>query len=381
MTESATAVPKADRSTEPAPAQDRALPVVLLPREQEEAAAAHDPVVAEVMRPAWVGQPRVRSHRPFFTEHPTQGMVRLPRSRAGIATVVVTRRAGPVELGVRNAPSRWSLFWGRGSLYEIDLGLHHTTFDIELPSAVDLFSFRGSVALEWRVLDPVRVVKDHVSDIREALAPSLVSLLTLDTRHYRVDDVYEAERAVAAALHNTDIGIDYGLTTTIRVQLSADAGAAEHAASRRELQQQIEIEDLRHTQRLRLEATDKDVLRARIELYREIISAGDVEQFALQLARNPDGVETVIRMVREVRKEEHRHVTDFLTTLLESGAIDRWEVKNTVQTALDWLKESNDRFVQAGEVHIPWQRATSYGERNGGGKGSPRGNGTTLTKG
>jgi hypothetical protein len=189
------------------------------------------------------------------------------------------------------------------------------------------------------------------------------------------------ERAVAAALHNTDIGIDYGLTTTIRVQLSADAGAAEHAASRRELQQQIEIEDLRHTQRLRLEATDKDVLRARIELYREIISAGDVEQFALQLARNPDGVETVIRMVREVRKEEHRHVTDFLTTLLESGAIDRWEVKNTVQTALDWLKESNDRFVQAGEVHIPWQRATSYGERNGGGKGSPRGNGTTLTKG
>lgn len=43
--------------------------------------------------------------------------------------------------------------------------------------------------------------------------------------------MYEAERAVAAALHNTDIGIDYGLTTTIRVQLSADADVAEHATS------------------------------------------------------------------------------------------------------------------------------------------------------
>ena len=36
-------------------------------------------------------------------------------------------------------------------------------------------------------------------------------------------------------------------------------------------------------------------------------------------------------MVREVRQEDHRHVTDFLTDfltrLVESGADDRWEVK------------------------------------------------------
>jgi len=36
-------------------------------------------------------------------------------------------------------------------------------------------------------------------------------------------------------------------------------------------------------------------------------------------------------MVREVRQEDHRHVTDlltdFLTRLVESGAVDRWEVK------------------------------------------------------
>jgi hypothetical protein len=32
-------------------------------------------------------------------------------------------------------------------------------------------------------------------------------------------------------------------------------------------------------------------------------------------------------MVREVRQEDHRAVTDFLTRLVESGAVDRWEVK------------------------------------------------------
>ena len=69
-------------------------------------------------------------------------------------------------------------------------------------------------------------------------------------------------------------------------------------------------------------------------------------------------------MVREVRQEDHRHVTDFLTRLVESGAVDRWEVKDTVQTALDWLKENNDRVVQTGHAAVPWQRGSAQ-ERNG----------------
>jgi hypothetical protein len=380
MTELATAVQQTDRSAEPDPSGDLAVPVVLLPREQEEA-EPHESAVGEAMRPAWVGKPRERAHRPFFTELPTQGMLWLPRSRAGVATVVVTRRSGPAELGKRNAPSRWNLFWERGSLYEIDLGLHHTTFEVELPSAVDLFSFRAHVAVEWRVLDPVRVVKDHVCDIRQALAPALVSLLAMDTRHFTVNDVYEAERAVAAALRNDDIGLDYGITTTLRVQLSADPGAAEHAASRRELEQQIEIEDLRRTQRMRAEATDQDVVKAQIALYRDIISAGDVDQFALYLARHPSDAKTVIPMVREVRREDQRQVTDFLARLLESGAIDRWEVRNTVQTALDWLKESNDHFLRGGEARHSWQGRGTYDDRKGNSAGAPQGNGSADSNG
>ena len=57
-------------------------------------------------------------------------------------------------------------------------------------------------------------------------------------------------------------------------------------------------------------------------------------------------------------------VTDFLTRLVESGAVDRWEVKDTVQTALDWLKENNERVVQTGHASIPWQRGSAQ-ERNG----------------
>lgn len=319
----------------------------------------------DALLPQWVAQAGQRAFRPFIAESPTQWMALLPRSRAGIATVVVTRTSEPGILGQDRGPTRWSLFWRRGSLYEIDLGLHHTAFEVELPSKVDMFSFRAHVAVEWRVCDPVQVVRDHVWDVREVLRPALVSLLAHDTRIFRVDQVFEAERVIAAALHGTDIGKEYGLETNLRIQLSADPGAAAHAAELRALQQKIEIEGLQFEQRRLQEVNEERVLRARIGLYREIIEAGDIEQFALQLARNPEEVAAVVQMVREVRQEDHRQVTSFLTTLLDSGAINRWEVNDTVQTALDWLKDSNDRVVQTGETHIPWQRNGSGAERNG----------------
>jgi len=321
--------------------------------------------VGDVLLPQWVAQAGLRAFRPFIAERPTQWMVLLPRSRAGIATVVATRTSGLSILGQDPGPNRWSLFWRRGSLYEIDLGLHHTWFEVELPSEVDMFSFRAHVAVEWRVFDAVQVVKDHVWDVREVLRPALVALLAHDTRIFRVDQVFEAERAVAAALHGNDIGKGYGLETNLRIQLSADPGAAAHAAERRALQQKIEIEGLQFDHRRLQEANEEHVLKGRIRLYREIIAAGDVDQFALQLARNPEEVAAVVQMVREVRQEDHRQVTSFLTTLLDSGAIERWEVNDTVQTALDWLKKSNDRVVQTGETHIPWQRNGSAAERNG----------------
>lgn len=360
MTATTTVLQKQEKAPAPAERGSAVARREVAPRPQNHRGAA-----ADVVSPQWVAQAGQRAFRPFIAEHPTQWMVLLPRSRAGIATVVVTRTSGPSLLGGDRGPHRWSLFWRRGSLYEIDLGLYHTAFEVELPSQVDLFSFRAHVAVEWRVCDAVRVVKDHVWDVREALRPALVALLAQDTRMFRVDQVYEAERAVAAALHGNDIGEDYGLKTRLRVRLSADPGAAAHAAARRALQQKIEIEGLQFDHRRLQEANEETVVRSRMRLYREIIEAGDVDQFALQLARNPEEVAAVVRMVREVRQEDHRQVTSFLTSLLESGAIDRWEVKDTVQTALEWLQESSDRVVQTGEVRIPWQRPAPAAERNG----------------
>jgi hypothetical protein len=320
-----------------------------------------------VMRRVWVGgpQPDTTDHRPVIVELPTRWRLELPRQRARTALVVVTRRTRPALLGSPDAPSRWGFYWQHGTLYEVDLGLHHASFDLALPSSGDTFDFRAEVSVEWRVVDAVTVVRDNVVDIREALKPAVRYRLSRVTREFAAGRVIAAERAVGRGMSSVDVGRPYGLATTIRVRLVADEGATEHAESRREVQHKIEMEELEQAHRRLTERHEAEIIEARMALYRLIIDSGDVEQFALQLARNPSGVESVVQLVREYRKDERRQVTDFITRLLESGAVDRWDLDDHVRVALEWLRESTNRTVQTGEAHIPRHHRRPVPERSG----------------
>jgi hypothetical protein len=326
--------------------------------------ARSDPEVVEeerpknVMRPVWIGAARERTqpHRPEIVEHQTRWRLRLPRARARTALVVATRRVGPVLLGESGSPVRWELFWLAGTLYEIDMGLHHTTFDFELPSKGDTFDFTAHIAVEWRVADPVAVVRDNVLDVRDALRQVLLRQLSDVTRDFHVTDIIAADRAVAHVLRTGDPGWFYGLQTRIDIRLAADAGAARYAASLRDVEQRTEINRLEHERRRMKERFKKEVIESRMELYRVIIDSGNVEQCALQLARNPEDVDSIVRLLREDREQERRQVTDFITQLMDSGHIDRWDVDDQVRSALEWLKLSTERTVQTGEAHIPQHR-------------------------
>ncbi|MET0191366.1 MAG: hypothetical protein ABW212_20370 [Pseudonocardia sediminis] len=247
----------------------------------------------------------------------------------------------------------------------MDRGLHHTEFPLELPSAGDTFDFHADVWVEWRVNRACTVVADHLADVREALAPVVRARLCEITRQFDVGDVIKAERAVAEVVHHLNPGGVYGLTVVLTIRLSADPGATEYAASRREHEHAISIQELEHA-RNRLQIThEREVIEARMDLYRRIIDSGDVEQLALQLAQNPTGVESIVSLVRDERHRDRRQVTDFLTHLLGSGAIDRWDVDDHVRAALEWLKDSTDRTVQTGDVHVPRERRSSRPVQSG----------------
>ena len=299
------------------------------------------------------------AYRPHITERPLRRIdaFRLPCARARIAIVIVTGRSMSKLVGPDARPPRGEILRSRGTLYEVDLGLHHTTVDFELPAKGKSCGFHLTADVEWRVAEPLTVVADNLGDVREALRVALRLRLGDTTREFDVTEIAAAEAAVCDALRPPDTGAVYGLTTTIVARLTADEKSHTYSAERRELKRAKKLEDLRHRNAKRKDGHEQKRQRQRMEEYRRIVASGNIDQFALQLASRPEDVAAVVKLAREERYEERKQFTDLVSRLVQSGAISRWEVDDQVRVVLEWLAESTDRVMRS-EV-IPEQRSNA----------------------
>lgn len=270
------------------------------------------------------------------------------------AAVVLARPRGDTRVyPAGRQPSTGELLWAVGGmLYEVDTRLHHASVRIDLPALRDEFPFSAAVDIEWRVADPERVVRDGIEDVVRALLPTLRGEMANVTRRRGVDQVEDAERAALEAISAPEVGARYGLACTFWLHLSSDRGTVEHAGAKRELEHKIEIERL--TQRLReLEQTNNQALLAtKVEAYRVYMESGRFDQAALRLAQNPGDAAAVAELLRAERDEERRQAIDFIHRLVESDAIDRWQIEETVSGALKWLQEAVDNVIRPSTTPI-----------------------------
>lgn len=289
------------------------------------------------------------SFRPIVSERQLSRAAALthpPKTRANLGLVLVTSRGEFIGYGPDKQPTLGELMWkGPGTLYEIDMGKHWTQIQVDTPSFAHGFLFAAIVDLEWWVKDPIQVVRDGVNDVREVLEPHLRQRLASVTRHFDVEEASQAQLEAAKSLIIEPIGAEYGLGTRAFLQLRMDASSVEHATAIRKIERDIELE--RKIQMLRLERDDSTAALTlrRIDRYREILQARNVDQFALQMAQNPGDIPAVVQMLREERHNDRRAVTDFVTRLLDSGAIDRHEINDQVREALRWLKDATDTVL------------------------------------
>jgi len=234
-------------------------------------------------------------------------------------------------------------------LYEVGTCGHWTSLKFDLPSRAEAFSFHALVNVEWWVTDSTKVVKNGVKDIREALSPPLNSRLSAITRQFDVEDTAAAEAKALESLTDQPIGEEYGLCSRVSLRMQMDEPTVAHEAAIRQVRREIKLE--LETQELRLlrEESTTTLITKRVERYRNIILNGDYDQFALQLAQNPHEVATVVQMLHDERHDKRRNVTDFVIRLLDSGAIERYEVEDQLRVALGWLKENIDTVFRGPE--------------------------------
>ncbi|WP_410633120.1 hypothetical protein [Amycolatopsis sp. cmx-4-83] len=244
-------------------------------------------------------------------------LVRRAPARPWIALVFVHKNGTMTTLRDGKQPTLPQLLWGGfRSQYEVDMSLRRLTLAITLPSAEDVFVFRAAVDVQWRVVAPELVVKGGLTDIRRVLVPQLLEGLRQETRSLRVGDVESAEKAAAARFEHAWLEEEHGLRTTVLVRLRMDK-QAEH--------------NLR--------------LASEVQAFKTLIKGGDIDQFALQLAQNPQQVGPVVQELVKERDTHRRQVFDFITKLLASDALDRWQIDDQVRVTLEWLKVSINRVI------------------------------------
>lgn len=256
---------------------------------------------------------------PIIRERPVGSleMLRgLALARPRTAVVVVTARGDYLPY-TDSPPSTTDLLRRRARyVSEVDLGQHRTRIHCELPSSGDVFRFAGEVDLHWQVSDPVQVVRDGLRDVRAALEPWVLAQLRSVTRGYTEAQSAQAEAKANEALRDLPEAAKFGLSAMALVQFGMDDAVRD---------------------RLRLEA--------RVAAYRQMIAAGDLNQFALRLADDRQDVAAVVQSLAEDRDHHRRELVDFVTKLIDSGAIERHQIDDQVRAALQWLQENTHRVI------------------------------------
>lgn len=265
-------------------------------------------------------------HCPIIDEHSIGSFGIYPGSlvKARMAVVVITARGEYIAYRDRPPTTRDLVRKRARFVSQVDMGQHRTEIIGSTPAADDRFDFEFAVHLRWHVSEPKKVVRDGVRDVRAALEPLLLARMRPITRLFQPEQAADAESKVNDVIATISEAAELGIT--------AEAIA-----------------------RLRMEDTVRDEFRLdrKVAAYRKIIAGGDLNQFAFTLATNPDDASAVVKALIQERDRARQDTISFVTNLVDSGAIERWQVADQIRVALQWLLESSDRVITGADDTRP----------------------------
>ncbi|ALO09377.1 hypothetical protein AQF52_3783 [Streptomyces venezuelae] len=149
--------------------------------------------------------------------------------------------------------------------YVVDLGDHRRTAKLTktpLTCKDQAHRFEATIDVGFRTHDPVAVVRSNLSDVLSAVYPYLVSKIRPHAAHFAIDEAFEAQARINAALA-LPIPLPEGMTLYYcDVQLEPDEAAREFIRSRTKAGRDSEMGRMRHVTAVgntRHEETIKDI--------------------------------------------------------------------------------------------------------------------------
>jgi hypothetical protein len=300
-----------------------------------------------------LGEPPVEEDvfRPILSEHALTrfgaGAVHL-RPRANVS-VVVAARGKPKVYPPDQRPTKGELMWaGSGTIYEVDMGRHTTTIELTLPTRGDASTFAAEIVIEWRVKEATTVVRDGVRDVRAALRAPLLQRLRAITRQYTDRQVEMAEEAVTKDLADPregDVGQRYGLLTTVYPHLRMNEVQVGRRADLAGVKHARRMEKKRQLLRLEQELNSDAIVAARVKQISGYIAQGQAVEFAAQIARDPTNMDAIMKVFRDQRNEDLKRKTEFIKTMIETGAVENWQIADQVSSIVVWLEDATNQVI------------------------------------
>jgi uncharacterized protein YegL len=231
--------------------------------------------------------------------------------------------------------------------YEVDLSDHRRNAQLDsspLPSHGDIYFFKSTVDVGFRVTDPKAVVSRNVTDALVVVYNHLIDSFRPITRRHEISDAAGAETQLNL-LYRAPVALDEGITIyRCTTRLLPDAAAqnylrsltgadrtlevnvAEHKVTKAATQHQLEIDAMTQDARLTAESKEMKALAGRpVDLQSLILT---------HLSKHPDQTDYALELLHrhELAQTAHRDLNDqrsldLARYMMEQGLIQAVDIE------------------------------------------------------
>jgi hypothetical protein len=202
-------------------------------------------------------------------------------------------------------------------LHELDTTPHPISFDSVLPTKDDEFEFQAEVQGICRVVDPITIVEQRVTDTCALLAPPMTRALRLVSRYFSINQRGAAEQALAKEVENQKLNL-YGLELVgVVVRLGLTEEEQNHYRALRKIKRDLILEE---REAELLQKRDQHEIARRqfsFSFYNDLLKKGYGQLVILYLAHHPEELAHVWELLASQEQFNRKHWLNAFRALKE----------------------------------------------------------------